>query len=271
MNKIPTLFDNPALDLKRLQEIEVIADPRSRYIIAITPRSGSTYLCDMMIKTKRLGIPEEVLGQLSIPGRLKKNIPGRTPDEYIRNAVRVKRTANGISGLKASWFQFQNFISAMQDQTYLSGFKYIYLTRRDLAAQAVSLYKATASSVFQTNQQPSENALAKLNALEYDYDAIKYWYDHIAAQEKGWQRYFYKQRIFPLCISYEEIDDDIAGVLKRIASYIAVKPENISIPEEPSIFRKISDNRNPEWSRRFILEHGLINEATAQQTQDSSL
>jgi len=262
MHPISTLFNNPVLDLDRLQKIEAIPEPRSRYIIAITPRSGSTYLCDMIAKTKRLGIPQEVLGQLSIGNRLK-NIPGRTPDEYIRNAVRVKRTANNISGLKASWFQFQNFTAAMHDHAYLSGFKYIYLTRRDLAAQAVSLYKATASSVFHTNKQHSEQELNQLNALEYDYDAIKNWYDHIVVQEKGWQHYFYKNRIFPLCLSYEDIEDDVLVVLKRIADYIGVKPENISIPEEPSAFTKISDHRNAEWSRRFTLEYGLMNEATA--------
>lgn len=227
-------------------------EPRSRYIIAITPRSGSTYLCDMMMKTKRLGMPEEVLGQLSIPGRMK-NIPGRTPEEYIRNACRVKRTANNVAGLKASWFQFQNFIGAMHDQTYLTGFKYIYLTRRDLVAQAVSLYKATASSVFHTHKRHSESAISQLEALEYDYEAIKNWHDHIAAQEKGWQNYFYNQRIFPLCITYEEIEDDILAVLKRIACYIAVDPENISMPPEPSVFSKVGDSRNSEWSRRFII------------------
>ncbi|MDP2901795.1 MAG: Stf0 family sulfotransferase [Methylovulum sp.] len=256
MNQIPTLFDNPVLNLKRLQDIEALPEPRSRYIIAITPRSGSTYLCDMMMKTKRLGTPQEVLGQLSINNRLK-NIPGRTPDEYIRNAIRVKRTANDVSGLKASWFQFQNFMEAMDDQSYLAGFKYIYLTRRDLFAQAVSLYKATASSVFHTNKQHSEEELSQLNALEYDYDMIKNWYGHIAAQEKGWQQYFYNKRIFPLCITYEDIEDDILTVLKRIATYVAVNPENIAISAEPSVFKRISDSRNADWSNRFILEHRL--------------
>lgn len=236
--------------------------------MAITPRSGSTYLCDMIMKTKRLGIPEEVLGQLSIPGRLK-NIPGRTPEEYIRNASRVKRTANNVAGIKASWFQFENFIKAMDDHSYLAGFKYIYLTRRDLAAQAVSLYKATASSVFHTDKQYSGEAINQLNALEYDYEAIKNWYAHLVAQEKGWQRYFYNRRIFPLHITYEDIEDDMFGVLKRIASYVAVDPANIAMPETESVFKKISDGRNAEWARRFSVELSglLVNDSSSSQCE----
>jgi hypothetical protein len=65
-------------------------------------------------------------------------IEARSPEEYPRNATHVKMTKNGISGIKASWFQFEKFSAAMADHSYLKDFKYIYLTRRDLAAQAVS-------------------------------------------------------------------------------------------------------------------------------------
>ena len=88
----------------------------------------------------------------------------------------------------------------MDDHSYLSGFKYIYLTRRDLAAQAISLYKATETSVFHTNVQHSEEAISKLRSLQYDYEKIKEWYVHIDRQEKGWQAYFFNNRIVPLCV-----------------------------------------------------------------------
>lgn len=249
-NPITSLFNSATPDLDRLEQLAAQPEPRSRFIIAITPRSGSSYLCDRMRKTQRLGRPEEVLGRLSINNRLK-NIPGRTADEYLRHAVRVKRTANDVAGLKASWFQFENFIAAMDDRAYLAGFKYIYLTRRDLVAQAVSLYKATASSVFHSDKQHDDAALNRLNALQYDYDAIQYWYAHIVAQEQGWQRFFYRHRIFPLCISYEDIEYDVLAVLKRIATYVAVQPQNIVLPDEPSVFKKIGDSRNGEWAWRF--------------------
>ena len=248
------MFEDPDIDQDRLRQIEILPEPRSRFLIAITPRSGSSYLCDMMTKIKLFGIPGEVMNQEFIP-RIIKRIPGRNPEEYIRNVMRFRKTKNGVSGLKASWFQFQNFINAMDDRTFMAGFKYIYLTRRDIAAQAVSLYKATESSVFHTNIQHSQEAITKLQLLGYDYEKIKEWYIHIDRQEKGWQEYFYERRIIPLCVTYEDIDEDLYRVVKRIATFVGVNPHNIKMPEDSSVFKKMRDPRNTEWAHRFALAY----------------
>jgi LPS sulfotransferase NodH len=254
MNDIQKLFSSSTVDDDRIKHIDSLPEPRSRFLIAITPRSGSSYLCDVMTKIKLFGVPGEMINQQFIPEIIKK-IPGRTAEEYIRNVIRCRKTKNGISGLKASWFQFRGFTETMDDHSYMSGFKYIYLTRRDLSAQAISLYKATETSVFHTNVQHSEEAITKLRSLEYDYEKIKEWYVHIDRQEKGWQKYFFKNRIFPLCITYEEIDDDVFGVIKRIATFVGVDPNNVRMPEESSVFERIRDQRNVEWAHRFSLEY----------------
>jgi trehalose 2-sulfotransferase len=254
MNEVAHLFIDSNVDNQRIEQINALPEPRSRYIIAITPRSGSSYLCDMMARTRRLGLPIEAVNEELMPGILTR-IPGRTPEEYLRNVMRVKKTRNGVSGLKASWFQFRNFLQPMKDQTHFKDFKYIYLIRRSLAAQAVSLYKATASGVFHSNVQHGEDAIAKLNSLDYDYEKIREWYTHIVQQEFGWKDYFYCNRIFPLCLTYEDIEIDILGVLKRIATYVGVNPNNVKLPDEPSVFKRINDRRNTEWAQRFSMEY----------------
>jgi LPS sulfotransferase NodH len=250
MNKIPKIFSNLDINVNRLQKIETLDDPRSRYLIAMTPRSGSSYLCDIMKKTHRFGSPDEKINENSLPVILK-NIPGRNPDEYLRNVMRATKTVNRVSGLKASWYQFKNFTSLMSDTHYLQGFKYIYLTRQDLPAQAVSLYKATASSVFHTNIQHHEQALVKLEHLNYDFVKIKNWYDHIVAQEQGWLNYFDQYQLTPLTITYEEIELDLLSVLKKIAVHVKVTPGKIVIPARESVFKKIRDDRSVEWAKRF--------------------
>jgi trehalose 2-sulfotransferase len=253
MNSISEIFNNPEVDLKRINGLQAKTEPRCKYIIAITPRSGSSYLCDVMKRVKRFGLPDEMLNKHFIPGIMKK-IPGRTPEEYLRNVTCSRKSKNGLSGLKVSWFQFNEFLQAMSDKDYLKDFKFIYLTRRDLAAQAVSLYKATATSVFHTNVKNSEDALRKLETLDYNFAEINYWYEHIVVQERGWQNYFFENRIFPLCLTYEEIEEDIRQVLLRIATYVGVKPENVVMPVEESIFTKVRDIRNLEWAFQFALD-----------------
>jgi trehalose 2-sulfotransferase len=254
MSKVSEIFNNAQLDEKRLAEIEKLADPRGTYIIAMTPRSGSSYLCDVMKTTKRFGTPDEVLNEGFVPNILQR-IPGKTPDEYLRNVFRVRKTANGISGLKASWFQFNNFVTAMSEPQLAQKRRFVYLTRRDLPAQAISLYKATASDVFHTNKQHDTGALQKLQELEYDYEKIEGWLHHIAKQEAGWRAYFAAHSIFPLVLTHEEIDADILGVLKRIATYVGVDPKNVELPAAQSVFTKVSDTRNAEWAERFSTEY----------------
>lgn len=239
----------------RLAELEKITEPRRRYIIAMTPRSGSSYLCSVLEGARLLGLPGEYINQEFIP-KIIKRIPGRTADEYFRNVSRVKQTRNGVYGIKASWFQFKNFRHLLNDDDCLNGYRYIYLTRRNIAAQAVSLYKATASSVFHTNVHHDNSAVQKLKSLEYDFEKIQHWYLHIILQEKGWYEYFISKRISPCYITYEEIDEDVGSVVKRIAHYVGVNPDKVSLSERPSVFTKVSDSRNLEWSCRFMMELG---------------
>ncbi|MBN2700262.1 MAG: hypothetical protein JXR29_02285 [Methylothermaceae bacterium] len=258
--KLEKIFlDCPSPSPAFLKTLARQAEPRSRFIVAITPRSGSSYLCDMMKKTGRFGRPDEYLNANFLPGILTK-IPAEHPGDYLRHVVKMRKTGNGVSGLKASWFQFRNFIACLPDLRYIKGFRFIYLTRRDLAMQAVSLYKATATDVFHTNIRHDEAKLTRLESLEYDFNQIHEWYRHIELQEAGWRHFFYRHRIFPLCITYEEVEADVLAVMKRIATFVAVDPDNVRLPAEASVFRKVRDERNLEWSRRFILERAGLSE-----------
>ena len=72
MNDIQKLFSSSTLDDDRIKHIDALPEPRSRFLIAITPRSGSSYLCDLMTKIKLFGTPGEMLNQQFIPEIVKK-------------------------------------------------------------------------------------------------------------------------------------------------------------------------------------------------------
>jgi len=166
--------------------------------------------------------------------------------------LKVLQTGN-TSGLKASWFQFNDFRMSMQNPELLTEYRYIYLTRRDLAAQAVSLYRATATDVFHTNIKHSEEKLKKLKKLKFNYEKIEFWCKHIQVQERGWSDFFTAHRIYPLCINYEEIEEDAASVVKRIFTYLSITPPAKPTPLE-SIFRKLGERANLRWAGRFQMQ-----------------
>ena len=51
-NIIKDIFKKADINQELISEIEEIAEPSTKYIIAITPRSGSSHLCDVMKNTK---------------------------------------------------------------------------------------------------------------------------------------------------------------------------------------------------------------------------
>jgi len=230
--------------------LEKMGEPRSRYIIAMTPRSGSSYLCDMMTRTGRFGVPGEYLNKNFLP-KILTAIPADNADDYIHRVFTKKKTRNGISGLKASWFQFEPFFDEVKDTEYLKNSRFIYLRRRDVIMQAISLYKATKTDVFHTNVEHGERQIKALKKLKYDFKGIEKWRQHILRQEQGWDEFFFENRVFPLDLFYEEIEEDILRVMKRIATFVGVIPDNVTMPDKASVFRKVRDHRNIEWAQRF--------------------
>ena len=253
MNVVKEIFENQEINLELLEEVEKKIEPSLKYIIAMTPRSGSSHLCDVMKNTKLLGSPGEFLPAEFIPKILIK-APAKNADDYLVNVLKVLQSLNGVAGVKTSWFQFQQFCNALKNKGAVRSFKYIYLVRRDVAAQAVSLYKATESSFFHTNINHSDDVINKNRQLDYDYEKIDKWYTHIISQEEGWQKFFLINNIFPLSITYEDIESDVSGVVKRISAYLGVSQDLASAISSASIFKKIGDRKNVEWACRYSLE-----------------
>jgi trehalose 2-sulfotransferase len=239
------------VDEVRRQKLTHRSPARLRYMIAFTPRSGSTYLCDLIAKTKLMGRPAEYMNRDFLPGYLSK-VHALTPDEYLMNVLRHYRSGR-VAGVKATWFQFRNWQSIMEKPEILADFKFIFLFRRDWAEQAVSLHRATKSKVFDTKKYSEDDMRARMQELVYDFKKIDYWARHIQLQEIGWRNFFAANSLFPLVITYEEIDQDARTVLERIASYLKIRIDfsefNLS-----SVYEKLADRESVEWAARYRLE-----------------
>ena len=145
------------------------------FIIAMTPRSGSSYLCDLMGASGRLGQPGEFLNPEFLPALLQR-CPAEKPAEFLSHVLKERMSRNGVSGLKASWFQFANFLDLLDDEHCLGGIRFISLRRADTVAQAVSLFTATRTQVFHTNIEHSEERWAAVQQLEYSHGEIAEWH-----------------------------------------------------------------------------------------------
>lgn len=263
----PRLFAQVNDPEKRQQLLDKPA-PTLKYIIAFTPRSGSSYLCDVMKRNKVFGRPDEYLS-LNFAPDLLRHAPGQSGEEYLDLILR-HTTQLGAAGLKASWFHFRDFLPQLSPERKFDDFKFIYLTRRSLADQAVSLYRATETNVFHTNIQHGENKLDALKKLRYDYDKIDQWHRHIEVQEQGWQQFFAKHNIFPLTLTYEDIEKDVGKAARRAANFL--QPPHLDRLKHvgtESVFQKLGERRSLKWACKYILERDERSRA-AQAAQESS-
>jgi len=236
---------------KRQQLLDKPA-PTLKYIIAFTPRSGSSYLCDVMKRNKVFGRPDEYLS-LNFAPDLLRHAPGKSGEDYLDLILRYT-TQWGAAGLKASWFHFRDFLPQLAPDRKFDDFKFIYLTRRSVADQAVSLYRATETNVFHTNIQHGENKLEALKKLRYDYDKIDQWYQHIEKQEHGWQYFFAKHNIFPLTLTYEDIERDVGRAAKRAANFLQLPHlDRLKQVSTESVFQKLGERRSLKWACKYLL------------------
>lgn len=227
--------------------------PARRYMIAFTPRSGSSYLCERLERTGAAGIPREILNKDLMPVVLEQ-FPARSPIGYLERVL-GGRASGDVSGFKTSWYQLVEFSGELADGfDHWADYRCIYLVRGDLAAQAVSLYRAVGTNVFHTNVPVDDAAQRRLEDLPYCYDDIAHWYRHLLEQERAWETWFRERSIEPLRVTYEAVHEDVGAVARAILSFLGVRGSAEGL-REPSVFRKLAGSTSAQWADRFAAEH----------------
>ena len=119
---------------------------RKSYVVASSYRCGSTYFCSELWRTGVLGAPAEYLNVGE--GRMLRHVmesrlQASSPEDYFVKLLACRTSSNGVFGMKAHFHHFEpalDWCPSMLER--LSPVTYIYLSRRDKLAQAVSMAKA---------------------------------------------------------------------------------------------------------------------------------
>jgi LPS sulfotransferase NodH len=245
-----------AEEVLKVEEIFKTAPPLSYYFICFTPRSGSSWLTEMLIKTDIAGLPEEWFNPDFLGENLKR-FSCKNMNEYIQFIIRFgcsnPDNSPSVFGAEMSFFQFQLVENFLQEEKLLfsQNVNYIYLYRLNLVGQAMSLYKAVETQVFQSVDQNFHNKY-DLDFI-YNEEGVWEWLLHILEQEFGWRQFFNKHQIEPLIITYEEIWSETVLQVTRILQYLNLSG-NISFNSE-SQYRKISSKKDLDFAIKFTKEN----------------
>ncbi|HZU71004.1 MAG TPA: Stf0 family sulfotransferase [Ktedonobacteraceae bacterium] len=183
--------------------------------------------------------------------------------QYLAHVLEEGTTPNGVFGAKMMWGYFGDFIeNARQIPAYrymavpdilnaiFPDLHYIWVTRRDKARQAVSLWKAIQTWTWKHDWHDALAGMHNHKELVFNFEAIDHLVQRINAHDEAWQRYFTECGVRPYTVIYEEL----AGAYEETALSIL---RYLHIPiGEPVVFgerrmRRQADGLSEEWVQRY--------------------
>lgn len=176
--------------------------PGKQYVMYFTPRSGSSWITDIAGKTRKLGLPGEVFNPNFLP-KITQSYNATTMDEYC-DILKRRRNTQDVFGFQITYHQLAAVFRSETD--FLKRFPSptcFWLIRRDIVAQAVSLYKMVQTQVGHAPQLDTDEIRAREQSFTYDGPAIRHWVQHILSAEMKTEAMFARHGLTPLRMSYE--------------------------------------------------------------------
>ena len=234
---------------------ERFPDVRMSYVIASTVRTGSHLLCEALCNTGVAGRPVEAFCRRhSAVYREEWRIP---PDadfnRYYRSVVRHGTTENGTFGVKIH----RSHVPLLAEDSGLAGSpdeivsglfpgaKYVYLTRKDRRAQAISLYRARATNEW-WRIEGVPNPFARGPEPVFDPPSILEAEKYIEDENAAWECFFRAEGIEPLRIEYESVDHNLRKNVAHILCFLGEDPEQAQAVRFPRFVRQ-RDAITDQW------------------------
>ena len=213
---------------------------RRLYIIATTSRCGSTHLCRMLTSTCRLGEPAEYYNVHVKPERMKL-WHAQSDIEYFQQMLLRTSTDNGVCGVKVATDAFEKLRKELDPIFELLRPRYIWLRRRDILRQAISLYRARETDVWHWHVgQTKPQAVPP-----FDTDKINACQGQIEQANAAWASWFAEVQLEPLKLWYEDVNTLPRATLETICHHVGVSSSNL--PPINSDLRVMRDGVTEAW------------------------
>lgn len=217
------------------------AIPERGYVICSEHRSGSTLLCEWLSSTGMLGRPKEYFTTTESAIAIERD-PSR-----LAGVLAQATTPNGVYGLKLFSQQFDNTMAARWLER-LPGARFVYLERRDLLGQAISLARAIQTGRYLAREE--ERAPAR-----YDARAIRRHLRRLAEANARWRLYFARNGVEVLWLAYEDMVRDPEATVRAVAAHVGVTGSPVIDPR--LIGMEVQrDEFTAAWRTRFVADVG---------------
>jgi LPS sulfotransferase NodH len=174
--------------------------------------------------------------------------------EHLERTRALGTSTNGVFGAKLMFNQLDELqalagrlpeLSGLETNVLLErlfgGPRYIWISRRDVVRQAVSMWKA-----LQTRRWRADDGDDESVAPQYRFEAIDHLVRRFDAEERGWRSLFSRHQLQPLVIAYEDqLVADPDATVRQALEWLGVSPP----PEwrAKQVTRRQSDTDSDDW------------------------
>jgi trehalose 2-sulfotransferase len=247
------------------------------YVIASTPRSGSSLLAAGLVATGVAGRPEEYFTPDHI-GSYKEDfkLPVHCSwSEYLAKVMAFAATENGVRGIKIHWrhvallaraLGFRGDPGVVLEELFPTAV-FVNIVRADRRAQAISLFRAETTGEWFRSPGSSRTvrpwglylarptpgrAAVDLTGVAPTYEQIVGMERSLDAEQSAWNDYFTTRRLEVLMVRYEELVANYCGEIAQVLQFLGADPACAAGLPKPPLERQ-SDHLNEHWRRLIDL------------------
>ena len=214
------------------------------YLICTTSRSGSTYLCELLRSTRRLGNPREFYNTRKHEESTRL-WSAKDDLDYLRHLLKNTSTENGVCGVKLSTTAFMKFREGLGPIADALHIRYLFLRRRDRPRQAISLYRATQSRIWEWRRDEPMPA----GKVHFDEKGIIEASEAIQRANQYWVDWFTEAQVSPLELWYEDIMNNAQNVVRSVCRWVGVDDQHL--PPLSTNTRIMRDHITERWVQRI--------------------
>jgi LPS sulfotransferase NodH len=251
-----------------------LLDPDEVYLVATTPRTGSTLLCEALRDTHRLGVPFEYFNpetmrrfaaRIGVPRprprarlaqlrrRMHHHPASRRPTSwltegsvrsYVRWLTTHRTSATGSFASKVHRDELDHLTTGAGVDVFelLRPRRVVWLRRADSTRQAISLYRARATSVWHSTDGPVGRP-----DPPFDAEGLRATIAEVEADDARWAQELASRALPVHQITYEELVVDQEAVLAECFTFLGAP----GTPVPASRLERVADEVTEEWVERL--------------------
>lgn len=232
-------------DVKFARQMGRLFPAEKSFLIVFTPRSGSSWLADLLTGTDRLGKPREYLNENFIR-KTAQAMHTRDQTGLLQMLLRRRKTANNVFSIKVTIPHILSLGEAEFFEVFGRGTPSFQLWRRNIVAQSISMYRAAETGHFHSDEDACNGAAAP-GPPTYNASRLKHYIAHLLEIENKGHAMLrhYGHAVHPIC--YEDIVKSEENTLGLFCRTLGL--ERASMPAVVPLKRKLTKIADT-WSEK---------------------